>query len=249
MSTYAVGDIHGCRQELETLISILKRDANLSPDDTLIFVGDYVDRGPDSKGVIDYLLYLREHQNCIFLMGNHEDMMLWYLGVQHGRRRVSLTDTMRFGGAWIPNGGGKTLESYGIADLVEFSKTHQEPIPALREIIGPVHLDFLENLKYYHIEGSNLFVHAGVGWRAYEAETPEEAVEWSTDENLLWDREAFHRPLKFGTMWYGHTPSRQGVRWGIREDGFYYSVGLDVGTVFGANPLTAVRVEDLKEFK
>lgn len=250
MSTYAIGDIHGCRAELGVLISNLKCNAGLRPDDTLVFVGDYVDRGEDSRGVIDYLLHLSEYQRCVFLMGNHEDMMLWYLMVPHGPQRLTLTSAEK-GAYWLPNGGGATLDSYGVGDLIDFHQEYgDDSRQKLKEIIGERHLDFLRNLQYYYIEESNLFVHAGVSWGASDyAETPEQAVESSTDEHFLWDREAYRRPNQFGTMIYGHTPSKKGVRWNPRDDGGYYSVGVDVGTVFGANPLTAVRIEDWKEFQ
>lgn len=251
MPTYAIGDIHGCLEELEILIKKLETQENFSEEDTLVFVGDYIDRGPDSKGVIDYLLRLKERYNCIFLMGNHEDMLLWYLGIDHGRQLISTGRSMQFGSAWLPNGGRQTLESYGIPDLMDFHKTYRDHFrEKIQEIIGEKHIDFLKELKYYYIQGSNLFVHAGIGARAYDCTTPEEAIEWSTDEDLLWDREAFHYPNFFGTIIYGHTPHRDGVRWSRRRtDGSFYAVGIDVGTVFKANPLTAVRVDDWAEIK
>ena len=246
--TYAIGDIHGCKDELVTLVRSL-RNQGLEHEDTLVFVGDYVDRGPDSKGVIDALMHLSEYQKCVFLMGNHEDMMLWYLNIQHsGVSRVTMA-SMEYGAYWIPNGGGTTLKSYGIDDVLDFSRSCENPRERMVEIIGEKHLDFLKGLQYFHIEEDNLFVHAGVSWGASEhAETPEDAVEDSTDEHLLWDRDAYRRPNQFGTMIYGHTPSKKGVRWLRREAGPPYSVGTDVGCVFGANPLTAVRITDWHEF-
>ena len=91
---YAIGDIHGCLEPLHHLIAQLR----LSEADELVFLGDYVDRGPDSKGVIDYLLTLRGR--CTFLMGNHERMFLDFL---QGKERT----------LFLYNGGTATLESYG----------------------------------------------------------------------------------------------------------------------------------------
>jgi serine/threonine protein phosphatase 1 len=246
--TYAIGDIHGSLKELETLIRHLQRVEGFSNEDTLVFVGDYIDRGPDSKGVIECLLNLSEYQKCVFLMGNHEDMMLWYLGIDHGRQRISLTDMEIFDAAWFPNGGGDTMRSYGL-ELGDYMGAPSQRLRLdLMEAIPATHIGFLKRLQYFHIEGSHLFVHAGVGRRALQTETPEDAVEWSTDEDLLWERDAVRHPNNFGTIIYGHTPSKTGVRWFRREEGDPYSVGVDVGCIFGNNPLSAVRTSDWSEF-
>lgn len=242
MSTYAIGDIHGCLEETRTIVETLRSEENLRPDDTLVFLGDYVDRGPDSKGVIDYLIELNQGQHCVFLMGNHEDMMLWWLQISHGRQRMEIGRQAQYASVWIPNGGDRTLHSYGI-DLFDYKDRQGEVIDALPEN----HLEFLKALKYYYIDGSNLYVHAGIDWQAMVAETPEKAVELSSDETLLWDRLAYQQPNAFGTMIYGHTPSKQGVRWNRRDVGVPFSVGMDVGCVFGANPLVAIRTDDWTE--
>src|SRR6266566_9737402 len=103
MSRYVVGDIHGCVDELRRLIETLP----LARDDRLVFLGDYIDRGPDSSGVVSYLISLQKQFNdfeLVFLKGNHEDMLLSYLGLngQHGDM-------------FLINGGKATFESYGIA--------------------------------------------------------------------------------------------------------------------------------------
>ncbi len=247
MSTYAIGDIHGCLNELKTLHHHLIGKADLTPYDTLVFVGDYVDRGPAPKGVIDYLINLSQHQKCVFLMGNHEDMMLWYLDIYHSGVSRANMQSAEYGAYWLSNGGNTTLASYGVDDITAFRQSCENPSERLIEIIGERHIEFLKGLQYFYIEDSNLFVHAGVSWGGAEAETPEEAIEHSTDEHLLWDREAFRWPNKFGTMIYGHTPNREGVRWLHREEGAPYSVGVDVGCIVGANPLTAVRTSDWME--
>ncbi len=243
--TYAIGDIHGCKDELVTLIRSLRKQG-LEHEDTLVFVGDYVDRGPDSKGVIEVLLHLSEYQKCVFLMGNHEDMMLWYLGLDHGND-TTFNQSQQFGSVWLMNGGRTTMESYGIEDLIDFHQaggTREQLVDHIPE----THMDFLKSLQYSYIEGSNLFVHAGVSRGGSIAETPAAAVECSTDEDLLWDRDAYFEPNSFGTMIYGHTPSSEGIRWLRRDEGAPYSVGTDVGVVFGNSPLTAVRTTDWAEF-
>ena len=252
MSTYAIGDIHGCRKELSTLLETLYIKENLHPeDDTLVFVGDYVDRGPDSKGVIDRLIELSQIQRCVFLMGNHEDMMLWWLGIDHGRQQVSLRERAGIAGIWICNGGSRTLESYGV-DLSMHSESRAnlsgwDDPDIILQAIPENHIEFLKGLQYYYIDSSNLYVHAGVSYNGLLADTPQEAVDKSSDENLLWDRLAFGGRNSFGTMIYGHTPNKEGVRWNRREEGPPFSVGTDVGCVFGYNPLMAVRIDDWAE--
>ncbi len=98
---YAVGDIHG---EREMLVELLAR-LPLRPDDRLLFIGDYIDRGSDSFGVVDLLVKLARERSCTFLLGNHESMFLDFLGWRG--------DTYFGGDAFLLNGGDRTLASYG----------------------------------------------------------------------------------------------------------------------------------------
>ena len=101
---YAVGDIHG---ELEKLDELLAR-LPLRSEDRLLFLGDYIDRGPDSRGVVARLIDLSKTYPCVFLLGNHESMFLDFLG---------WSDEAYFGGdAFLMNGGDRTLDSYGYFD-------------------------------------------------------------------------------------------------------------------------------------
>src|SRR5262245_38479045 len=98
MRTLAIGDIHGCLRAFDTLLELVDPHS----DDLVVTLGDYVDRGPDSKGVLDQLLALRERCRLIALTGNHDLMML------AGRE-----DPEHFG-EWLSCGGKETLESYGV---------------------------------------------------------------------------------------------------------------------------------------
>lgn len=131
MGLIAVGDIHGCAKTLDLLLDEL----DPSPDDHLLFVGDYIDRGPDSKGVIDRLLELREEVDCTFLRGNHESLMLGYL------------DSGAFN-LWRVNGGIATLQSY-MQNAQDFD-------------IPETHAEFVRNTKMYHETDDFVFVHAGL---------------------------------------------------------------------------------------
>ena len=130
MSLYAIGDIHGCRRTLEALLE----EIGPTVDDHLVFIGDYVDRGPDSKGVIDVLLDLRQDCRCTFLRGNHEAMMLDF--IDHNDLDL-----------WHINGGDATLESYRVDGQVH---------------IPDEHIAFVRDTVSYHDEPDFFFVHAGL---------------------------------------------------------------------------------------
>jgi serine/threonine protein phosphatase 1 len=222
---YAVGDIHGERELLEELLACLP----LQPEDRLVFVGDYVDRGPDSRGVVDTLIQLSREIDCTFLLGNHESMMLDFLGWR-GRAY--------FGGdAFLMNGGDRTLASYGYFDR------DQPEAGDFR--LPPEHETFFRNLKLHHIDGDYLFVHAGLGRKQLEESDVDYALRGARVEDLLWDRSAGDLPHKLGiTLVYGHTPSLDfQVRWNTP-----FSIGVDTGAVYGGN-LTAIRLPDEQLFQ
>lgn len=143
MATYAIGDIHGCLKALQTIFE----QVDFKDDDLIVFLGDYVDRGSDSKGVIDFLLALKEKHQVVFLQGNHELMML---GAKEGSYANHL---------WLMYGGNETLASYSILD---------DPKWALG--IPTSHWDFLSSGLPYFEKDELLFVHAGL-----ESEVPLEA--------------------------------------------------------------------------
>ena len=128
--TIAIGDIHGHSQALDAILAAI----DPKPDDTLIFLGDYVDRGPNSKGVLDRLIDLKKRFNVVALRGNHEEMML---GAKEGR------SDLRF---WMNLGGRETLESYGNAgDL---------------RLVPWEHLQFLKSLPFFYETETHFFIHA-----------------------------------------------------------------------------------------
>lgn len=133
MKLYIIGDIHGCFNELEQLLA--RTDSMIGPDDKYVFLGDYVDRGPDSFNVVDLLVYRSEtHPNThIFLRGNHEDMM------------------MDNDESWLYNGGRETMISFNMDPTI-----HPE-----KQLLKQ-HKEFFNNLKLYHLDGNILCVHAGI---------------------------------------------------------------------------------------
>jgi serine/threonine protein phosphatase 1 len=216
---YAIGDIHGELGKLERLLAVLP----LAPDDRLVFLGDYVDRGPESAGVVSRLIELRRSVDCVFLLGNHESMFLDFLGWK---------GAAYFGGdAFLMNGGDRTLASYG---------AFGEHVVASRFALPPEHDEFYRSLRLFHHEGDYLFVHAGLGARGLQSGDLAYALRVSRPEDLLWNRSTVDLPHTLGvTVIYGHTPSRDfGVR---RNEPF--SIGIDTGAVYGG-PLTALRLPD-----
>lgn len=173
---FAIGDIHGCADRLKALIARLDIDAQ---QDRLIFIGDYIDRGPDVRGVVDMILDLKERMDhVICLLGNHERMFLdYYL---HHRGLELLLD----------NGGTETLESYG------FRRSGQDPSFRLPE----QHLRFYQSLLPYYETDHYIFVHAGL--------RPGIPLPNQDVEDLIWIRFDFIRSVyDFGKkVVFGHTP-------------------------------------------
>lgn len=144
----AVGDIHGCATALATMLATL----NLRPTDTLVVLGDVVDRGPDTKGVLDQLLQAADRCQFAGITGNHEQMLFDSLD-----GRMALQDWLRFGGA-------ETLDSYG-------------PGAALNAV-STAHLDFLRSWGDYYETRSHFFAHANYQESLPLAEQPWDTLRW-----------------------------------------------------------------------
>lgn len=153
MRTLAIGDIHGCYTALKTLLEAV----DPQPEDTVITLGDYVDRGPDSKGVMDCLMDLEEKCNLIRLKGNHEDLMQ--------KARVSRYDLMM----WLNVGGISTLQSYGAASPDEIPEEYWE---------------FIDTCEYYHETETHIFVHGGMLPELELEEQDEEDLLWLRLDDL-----------------------------------------------------------------
>jgi serine/threonine protein phosphatase 1 len=209
MSLYAIGDLHGCPDELEVVLDAVAPGTG----DTVVFLGDYVDRGPAVRRLVDRLLRLdAEPFTSVFLKGNHEDMLLAYVGVGglHGE-------------VYLENGGGMTLASYGVPAGTARGDATRARLPE-------DHLAFFQRCRMCHLAPPFLFVHAGI--------RPGIALTDQSDEDLLWIREEFflRRHALPYTVVFGHTPSRE-----ARVD-LPYSLGLDTGLVYG-NKLSCLDVD------
>lgn len=172
---YAIGDIHGRPDLLKKLQEMIRADAAHRPpaEDVVIYLGDYVDRGHDSRGVIEMLAnHPLEGFQSVYLMGNHEDFMVRFL------------EDPKLGPPWIVNGGNATLMSYGVAvDKVYNETALKEARNRLMSRLPPSHWGFLHDLKTYHVEGDFLFVHAGI--------RPGVATEEQEPQDMMWIRDDF----------------------------------------------------------
>jgi len=202
---YAIGDIHGCNVQLGNLHEIIVEDLAKRPVDAavLLHIGDYVDRGADSAGVLRRLLRGPPVPDVqvVNLVGNHDETMLHALSGD----RAAATD-------WLFAGGRPALESYGI-DPDSPRETWPENVP-------PEHLDFLRNLTLTHREGGYFFVHGGI--------RPGVPLDQQAREDLLRMRQPFlYSEMDFGAVVvHGHSPVKEPV---VRHN----RIAIDTGAVFG----------------
>jgi serine/threonine protein phosphatase 1 len=225
---YAIGDIHGCIAELKKAEELIAADIKAAGRNGLVvLLGDYVDRGPRSRDVLDHLIKPSElGLKRLPICGNHDDIFLRYL------TKPSLTSE------WLTLGGEQTLMSYGI-DLYHIStqrkSREQQLADLLTETIPASHRQFLRNLPISLRIGNLLFVHAGI--------RPGVALDEQNDEDLLWIREPFlsQGPELPFTVIHGHTPKPTTNigpgRIGI-DTGAYYTGKLAVLKIEGGRAAT-----------
>lgn len=147
---FAIGDIHGCLPALETLLAVIQPQ----PEDTLVTLGDYVDRGPCSREVLDRLIGLEGRCQLVPLLGNHDQMMLM---VCDGRQELHFD--------WLLFGGAATMQSYGAED--------PKSLPA-------AHLDFLRRCRLFHETKRHFFVHGNYVAELPLDQQPTEALLWES---------------------------------------------------------------------
>jgi serine/threonine protein phosphatase 1 len=136
MIGYAIGDVHGCLDQLQRLVELCEQDAGAQRA-TFVFLGDYVDRGPDSRGVVDFLIDLKKWSpdEIICLRGNHEDLLLSAIEDEANEPN------------WLRNGGNATLNSYRVTRPIQLPRHHVE---------------WFRSSPTFHDDGKRFFVHAGV---------------------------------------------------------------------------------------
>jgi serine/threonine protein phosphatase 1 len=232
---YAVGDIHGCNKQLKQMLEKIV-EHGFSDEDVLIFLGDYVDRGPDSKDCIQQILDFKKDRNNVYcLMGNHEDMMVSYLGWAESE----------FGRYFMNNGGNATAKSYiPLSDSFVSLEDKEKWLAEFPE----EHKDFLCNL--YHVISTEkfYFVHANADLQILG----NDPTKWRL-EKIIWDRHwQFFKHELGKTIVHGHTPVSAVTFYNSnfshkkknpfggpdevvepKNGQYYHSIDVDTGCVFG----------------
>ena len=219
---YAIGDIHGRLDLLDALLMTIAEDDRSRGNHVethYIFLGDLIDRGPDSRGVVDRLLDLSKTvANTRFLMGNHEQVFLRAL---EGDKR-----SLRFLGRI---GGRETLNSYGISDEDYKSLGFEELVARAAEKVPAEHVAFLSSFENMIELGDYLFVHAGI--------RPDVPLEEQAQSDLYWIRDEFltHRDSFGPIVVHGHSITEE---IDVRSN----RIGIDTGA-FATGRLTAIGLE------
>ena len=219
---YAIGDIHGCLGLLENLLARIEReiDANPRPKTSIVFLGDVVDRGPESAGVIERLrTYSNPHASAHFIMGNHEEVMLRVIDGE--------TDLLQ---SWLRFGGADTLKSYGVEQPRELLKMEGEEVTAiLRSAIPETHRNFVRTFADSISFGDYVFVHAGI--------RPGVPLDEQRVEDLRWIRSGFlgHDGDHGKIIVHGHTVTRT-------VDERSNRIGIDTGA-YATGVLTALIID------
>lgn len=227
MATFAIGDIHGCWNALESLLDCVP----ISAEDRLILLGDYVDRGPDSARVLEWVMHRSQSGHVVALRGNHELMMQ-----QAIERQFPLQH-------WLSCGGEETLASYQAAGYGRSLSP---------ELVPPAHHLFIKNrLRPYFETDTHIFVHACV-----DAAVP---LDEQDEHTLYWDSFEFIAPHPSGKVVVcGHTAQKSGLpanrghaicldTW-VYGSGWLTCLNLETGEYWQANQKSKTRFAQLDDF-
>lgn len=217
---YAVGDIHGRLDLLDMLLAMIERDerARDAAEAQFVFLGDLVDRGPDSAGVIGRLIALSAQRRTRFILGNHEEIFLRVLDGD--------VESLRL---FVRIGGRETFLSYGIAAPDFERASYPELLTAIQAAVPQSHIEFLESFEDRIEIGDYVFVHAGM--------RPGVPMVGQRASDMRWIRNSFlDRDWEFGKMVvHGHSVSDDAV---VRPT----RIGIDTGAFFSGR-LTALGLE------
>lgn len=225
---YAIGDIHGRLDLLLKLEAMIRDDlAKARPARSVaVYLGDYVDRGPESRAVIDHLLDRPlPVDEVVHLLGNHEDAMRRFL------------DDLWIGQSWVGFGGRETLASYGVAPDrgLPTMRWMKEAQIAFDRALPARHRSFLDDLRLWHVEGGYLFVHAGI--------RPGVPIERQDREHLIWIRQEFldSKANHGRVVVHGHSIRDEPE---IRPN----RIGIDTGACFSGRLTALVLERDERHF-
>lgn len=219
---YAIGDVHGCLQETQVLLNKIKTDNDYraTAKTYVVFLGDLIDRGPQSKGVIEFLMqFPYKFAEPLFIMGNHEEMMV--------RGMTNEADLLP---AWLKYGGYECAQSYGVNKSELQDKDCHLIQRILRRAIPRKHVDFLSEFLDYVQFGDFLFTHAGI--------KPGIPLGEQSPRELRWIREPFlnHNGDLGVTVVHGHTVSAEVV---VKHN----RIGLDTGA-YQTGRLSALCIDE-----
>jgi len=223
MSTFIIPDIHGC---LKTLTFLLEEKLKISPSDRIFMLGDYIDRGPESAGVIEYFIRLIEtgyNINCI--KGNHEQLLL-----------DTIEGSSMYYNLWMLNSGDDTLISYSLKYKMPYEEGNYKCIP-------DKHIEFFKSLPAYLIvDGKYVLVHGGLDYRLKDPFSDEKSMMWKRPEHipdtLVPGKKIFHGHTQISLETIKHRLNVPDVR----------LINLDAGCVYkgqgpGLGYLTAFNIE------
>jgi serine/threonine protein phosphatase 1 len=228
MRTFVIGDVHGRRAQLHSLLEMLPRDSDV---DTLVFLGDLIDRGADAPGVVSHVLELKRAtpERVVTLRGNHEQMLL---------------DLLDDGASiWLSpvSGGERTFEQYtGCKLSVATKKDFDEARAQIASSIPAEHLELIRQMPLYYEDDYALYVHAGLDQGKHPRETESHCLLWSRDME-------FYKNYKGKPCLFGHTPTAfLPLRGRLGRHGIYIShsaIGLDTGYSY-QSPLSCLQLPD-----
>ena len=228
MKTFVIGDVHGRSSQLHDLLEMIPRDP---ASDTLIFLGDLIDRGADAPGVVARVLELKREspENLVCLRGNHEQMLL---------------DLLDEGASiWLSpvTGGERTFEQYtGCKLAVKTAADFEEARQKIAASLPREHLEFFRQMPLYHEDDYALYVHAGLDRGKHPRETEAHSLLWSRDVE-------FFKNYTGKPCFFGHTPTAfLPLRGRLGRHGIYIShsaIGLDTGYSY-QSPLSCLQLPD-----
>jgi serine/threonine protein phosphatase 1 len=233
MKTFVIGDIHGRRAQLQDLLGMLPRDA---AQDTLVFLGDLIDRGTDAPGVVSDVLELQREnpERVVCLRGNHEQMLL---------------DCIEEGALlWFSpaTGGERTFEQYtGHALHLEKGGDFEEARREIQTKIPAAHLDFFSRTPFFYEDDYAIYVHAGLDHGRHPRETSEHFLLWARDKDFYTNYTG--KPCVFG-----HTPTPfLPLRGRLGRHGIYVfhsAIGIDTGFT-PTSPLSCLELPDFNLYQ
>lgn len=215
---WVVPDIHGC---LNTLKSLIENRINLSKSDVIYFLGDYIDRGPDSKGVIDYIMRLqKDGYNVRYIRGNHEDYCIkaWYADQKRFLFRSNIEKD------WRKNGAKPTLDSFGAKRPREIDKKY---------------IEWMENAEYYIELEDHILVHAGLNFNINNPFEDTSSMMWirnfKVDSNKVGGKKVIHGHVPIEMSMINLFAQSEGYGFLAIDNGIYYKNKDGFGNLLAYN--------------